>query len=419
MRKLLFRKIISWVAMLFIAAHLSGCSMMNDNTSQKQTPLWIAIIIGNHANSQQLNLNSTTVTRLIGQAAGSYGSAAVIVADGQPDLRCLQTFDIPDQYKQADEIKLRSDAGNRAAAMIASIQNFRAEDPEVDVLESLWQAVRSLSSAPDGSERVICVLDTGLSTAGLLDFRNNLLNADPDEIAALLDQKQAIPDFSGITVIWQHLGDVSSPQNRLAHAQVEQLKTIWTAILEKTGAAVEFSNDVPVSSALSNDKYPAVSVVDLPGEVSLAFDPDDDMDFAEPLFIDEKQIKFIGDTADFLDSDAASAVISPVASYMKSHPDFKLLLIGTTAGDANNEFCLNLSESRALAVENLLVSLGVLQENISAIGLGNSDPWHIKDIDPGGSWIDAYAARNRKVVLLDANSPFARDMLDKARPEHG
>jgi len=49
-----------------------------------------------------------------------------------------------------------------------------------------------------------------------------------------------------------------------------------------------------------------------------------------------------------------------------------------------------------------------------ALGLGFSDPWHIPDTDSNGKRIEALASQNRKVLLMDANTPAAQALLNSS-----
>ena len=121
-------------------------------------------------------------------------------------------------------------------------------------------------------------------------------------------------------------------------------------------------------------------------------------------------MRFVGDSDAFADEDTAIEVISPVAEYMLAHPELELLLAGTTAGDGTTRYSLELSLSRATAVRQVLVRLGVEAERIRTIGLGCDDPWHLHGVGTQG----ALAAQNRKVVLLDADSQLAQQLLSQA-----
>jgi hypothetical protein len=95
---------------------------------------------------------------------------------------------------------------------------------------------------------------------------------------------------------------------------------------------------------------------------------------------------------------------------MKAHPNFSVLLVGTTAGDGDRDY-LQLSAAWAAAVRATLITLGIASDRITAKGLGFSDPWHLPDI-LNGKLIESVATRNRKVVLFDASSEEAKKIID-------
>ena len=88
------------------------------------------------------------------------------------------------------------------------------------------------------------------------------------------------------------------------------------------------------------------------------------------------------------------------------HYDVTVLLVGTTAGDTNSDYALSLSLDRANAVRNSLIDLGVDPSQIITTGLGSCDPWHVYGLGLG-----AEASVNRKVVIVDASSDIAADLL--------
>ena len=386
---------------LCIVFSLVSCSGVNETIPQ----ISVAIVIGKHTNSKNINLNNGIVSDTVRDAVYSYGLVSVICADGKPDLIISNLYDIPDQYKQASIEKLKSDAEKKALALLSSLVGVKANDLELDTLESLRLAVRSLASAPIKSRKFIVVMDTGLSTTGLLDFRNNILEADPLVIANILAEKLAIPNFSEITVRWSQLGDTAAPQQPLSPAQRKKLIDIWRAIVEKSGGKFEESDIVANPGDILSEQYPYISKVEIPAELSIAFNPQ------KVSVFNEEQVRFIGDTANYVNPQTARNVLFPVAEYMKSHPGFSGLLAGSTASSNNKSFCMQLSLARANAVRNTLISLGVSPNQITTVGLGNSDPWHIQDKSPDGTYIETFASKNRKVVLLDASSSEGQDIL--------
>jgi len=392
---------------------LSGCD--NPSEYDEQPPVAVAIVLGNHANAYGLNLSSPDLIALISEAT-SNGFVSVICCDGQPYIVSADLYQIPVQYRQADPMKLQADARQRATNILAGLTQVKAEHPELDTLAALRQAVRSFASAPEDSQKTIYVFDSGLSTSGQMDFRNNLLDADPAVIADLLIERKIIPDFTGINVKWLQLGDVAAPQKPLSYAEVQKLGAIWEAIIEKRGGSIEISNAPP--SQIMNDpsQYPPVSIVDLPLETPIIFEQVESTEIVETFdptknsIFSGQQIHFVKDSAEYLDQKKAATILRPVADYMIQNPEFKGLLVGTTA-TGNLDFCLRLSKDRVKAVRDTLVLMGVESEQLQLCGLGFNNPWHISDTDPDGGLIEELAFKNRKVILLPTDSPEALTII--------
>jgi len=401
MKNFNFQTPIYLIVLIALVLTLSGCDDTDPYT--EQTPVAVAIVLENHANAYAPNLSNPDLASDVARATMN-GFVSVICCDGRPYVVSADRYEIPEQYRQADPKKLESDAQSKANKLLSNLTQVKAQSPEVDTLESLWQAVSSFSMAPVNSEKVIHILDTGFSTVGALNFHNNLLTAEPDIIADELFKRGAIPDFSGITVKWVQMGDVAPPQPPLSYAQNRKLRAIWTAIIEKNGGTLEISGAPPSREINDSSEYPEISVVDLPPETALAFDPDEIMVF------DEQRVQFIGDSARYVDPEAAVAALQPVAEYMIAHPEFRGLLVGTTA-TGRKDFCRKLSESRAEAVRDTLVFMGVPDGQLITRGLGFDDPWHVADHDAKGKQIERLASQNRKVVLLSADSEEAKKII--------
>ena len=395
---------------------LTGCGSV-EKTPANKVPQALSIVIGARANNMGINLNNIVVQDTVSNAVKSNGYISVVCVDGEPDLIAANLYEIPDMYKNANTTKLEADALMKANNLLVELASIKANDPESDVLESLRLAVRSLADI-SGMEKTILVMDSGLSTTGVMDFNRNLILADPGDLADTLYQKAAIPNFEGVTVIWLQMGDVAAPQEELTSAQRESLTAIWRAIIEKTGGTVIFS-EAPANPA-GDASYPDVTPVELPNEMPISYDAavveeaaakeTESELFNEPQFLSEEQVKFIGDSDQYINEASAIEVIAPIADYMVAHPDFELLLIGTTAGDETTDYSVRLSKARADTVKSTLISLGVPEERLLTLGLGSSDPWHIYGVGTGMN--DPMAASNRKVVLIDANSDTAKKLLN-------
>lgn len=393
---------------LWSVTTLTACSKQSP-----QQPVSVAIIVGSHANSRQLNFSNEIVVNAVKQAIASYGLVSVICADGNPDLISSNLYDIPDAYKQASAQKLQNDATKKASELLSSLTTVMADDEEVDLLESLRLAVRSLSVAPSGSQKRIEVIDAGISTTGLLNFNDVDIAAEPEKIAQYFADLQAIPNFDGIIVSWHQLGDTADPQEKLSPEQRNRLVSVWQSIVEKTGGTFEPSSIVANPGDFNADEMPFVSAIEF-AKITTPVLPKADVtpQIIEPVIFTEEQVHFVGDKAVYVNDAEAEAAIKPTAEFMLAHPDFTALLIGTTAGNTSSDYTYKLSHDRADKVKETLMKLGVPEERILTIGLASSDPWHIPDTDNNGKLNESNAMQNRKVVLLDATSEMAQKILN-------
>ena len=138
--------------------------------------------------------------------------------------------------------------------------------------------------------------------------------------------------------------------------------------------------------------------------------------FETPFELTETQVMFVINEATFINETAAKTALKPVADVILAHPDHPILLAGTTATDGTQESCVELSNKRADAVKNLLISaFGVPESQIQTIGLGyEADPFvRGKDRDANGQFVETEGAKNRRVVVLDIDDPIAKELLGK------
>ena len=343
----------------------------------------------------------------------NYGYVSVVVVDGESEMVAADSYDIDAQYKKASKDKLKTDARAKATNLITYMEGQVANDAQVDYLEGLRMAVRSLSSLEGYDSKTIVVIGTGLSTQGTLNFQNNLLSVEPEAVLDQLEEKDEIPDFTGITVVWQQMGDVALPQQDLSQTQRKHLQEIWGGIVERGGGTFVY-NDIMANPVDTEATYPAVDTVELPAETPVdfdaaMFDTGDESFLEEPVMLTEEQVSFVPDKATYLDEDEAVATIQPIADYLLEHEQITVLLAGTTAGDEDSDYTMTLSQKRADAVRSTLVQLGVDESRIVTMGLGSSDPWHVY----GAGYEGSIASGNRKVVLLDASSDTAKEILSE------
>lgn len=136
--------------------------------------------------------------------------------------------------------------------------------------------------------------------------------------------------------------------------------------------------------------------------------------FETPFELNSTQVMFKAESDAFLDEAAAKEALKPVAEVILAHPDHPILLAGTTATDGDQQARVDLSNRRAVAVKNLLVSaFGIPEDQLTTIGLGfEADPFvRGQDRDANGKFVESEGAKNRRVIVMDANDPIAQELL--------
>lgn len=138
--------------------------------------------------------------------------------------------------------------------------------------------------------------------------------------------------------------------------------------------------------------------------------------FKKPFSLDETQVRFVINEATFADPNAAKDALKPVADTILKYPDHKILIAGTTATWGSQSYVQDLSNRRAEAVKKALVDdFKVPASQLVTKGLGyKDDPFErAADRDASGNFIESEAKKNRRVVIFDADSDIAKNILAK------
>jgi len=136
--------------------------------------------------------------------------------------------------------------------------------------------------------------------------------------------------------------------------------------------------------------------------------------FEVPFELNETQVRFKAESDAFIDPVAVEEALAPVAEIILQFPEHPILLAGTTATDGEQAARVELSERRAAAVKKVLVEkFAVPEEQLLTIGLGfEADPFERgRDRDSNGRFIETEGAKNRRVIVMDAESPVAKEIL--------
>lgn len=386
-------------------------TMTSCNAGVTAAPRSISLVLGAHKYFPAITLSSQNIYKLINQAAYSYGDCSVIIVDGDPYMNADYHFEKPE--KSIDDAKRKQIAKQNTEQIIVESQQAFARTEEIDTLAAITKSAACLRSA-DNEEKTMLVYDSGFSTKGLLNFaESNLINANVEKLADRLNELHAIPDLNGIHVIWAGMGEVCGEQNRLTENYKHKLQNIWSAVIEAGGGEITLdesgiSSEEVITSLPDCSTIPVIiDNIDVNTITDLEKSAENKV-FENPIKLDNDTVKFVGDSNEFIDPDAAQKELKPIADYLSVHTGTSIVIAGTTASAGDEEDCINLSKERADACKNLLIEFGVNENRILCIGLGKSDNcFHVDDLDEHGNLIEPYASQNRAVYIFDAASRTA------------
>jgi hypothetical protein len=367
-----------------IAGGLAVGAVVNAGSSAAAAPSGaLAVVVGAHGNMPRPTLEgAAAAARDVAVAQQSYLS--VVVADGAPYTLGRPGPLTADAADESDRGEQRAANRRRVDDAVAAA---RARTPETDLLAALTVAGNSI--ADRSGLRTLVVVDSGLSTAGAIDFgRPGMLDADPREVADTLADFGQLPSLDGVSVVFQGLGDTAAPQQPLDAARRTQLVELWTAVVERAGADVV---DVEVSPLEGTPE------AGLPAVRSVAVDPG----FAcapTRLTLSGGALGFRPGEAVLLDPSRVAEVLRPYAEQMI---DGAVIgeVFGRYADVGDPEARRALSELRAQQVANVFIALGVPVDQLRVKGWGSDFPEYVPDRDSTGHLDPAAAALNRTVIV--------------------
>lgn len=418
------KKIMSMVLALgVIACMCTGCGNGEEPVELNQ-PYNVSFVTAIANNNPVLDTGIKELAQLSEVAGSTY---SCILADATPNVICEGT--VPDFGNRGFSKDMISRAqASVAADIIGQLEAAAPDSDEVDIAAATSIAVRKLRSKQlEGRNNILVYYGSGVSTSGLIDMRTvPLCDLDIDTSAKELAEVMDL-DLSGIKVIWYCCGDVAgNDQLPLSDNEKRIDKEFYRAWLTNMGAdEVIFMDDVPLDGCYSFDHQ--VSVMETEGTqfgLSAKVVPMEEVEKSEKeevieevfadgdiLTFDEKSIAFLPDSTELAAPDDAMEALGYVISYMEDHPDFTLMVCGTTTSAGEPVSCIAFSEKRAQAIRSLLVEkAGIDEERIVTLGCGWSSCLYIDDRDAAGN-LNEKAPLNRSVKLMDYNSAIAADII--------
>lgn len=392
------------MVIFFVLTMAAGCSFGNEKNNG---PVHLAVIIGAHANAPRVN-TSVMYDAVLEACSQSGSTVSLIVNDGAPYASVVT---IPETKSGLSSEKYRTIAEERADQILSIADQMYAKTAESDLLSAITLAGRQLN-AEEGGRKELIIIDSGLTTAEPLDFSESLLESiTAEQVVSLLETQRALPDLQEIdSVRFFNIGDVAEPQARITEANRETLIEVWDGILKQAGAKeIEFKTDLPLSTFYAEGEVPEVSTVTVLERASALVLTEMNLSEMDAVSFDEETIAFLADTDELVDREAAKTALEGAAAYMAAHPEFRAMLVGTTAKFGDLENCISLSEKRAEVVKELLVENGIEEDRLETAGMGYDNPFYKNDQKNGGL-DEAAAAQNRAVILIDASDSVAKQI---------
>lgn len=401
----------------------------NSEEDNKKTNL--VILAGTHSNSEIMDMYPK---EKIEEVYSSFGKIRTIVVDGNPEVAvgkdgiCIGEFD--EQFlKKSREIKENNEdiwerdfLSNQMKHFEEEFKKIEPDDSEVDTLEAIFKAVGALESiSQDRYNKEIVIYDTGLCTYGEFSFLDNEWNdmlfydkeLDDDKIKTMvekLNQKDLIPDLSGIKVTWYGIGSTAGQQGKLTEHQKKNLKRMWCGIL-KAAKAISPSEKGEYDYFFSGNSHDETNYSQSVQVVSDKKKGSEDK--IQPTSIPAEKLGFKRESSEFISEKEAMDVLKPYAEKIRGYSVTSILLVGTTADPKRQGGSVSLSEERAKKVRECLVKLGVSGVQMKIIGWGANPPLYNPDEWRGNSFNEDIAKENRAVYLLPEKSKKAQEILKR------
>lgn len=399
------KKIISVVLVLTLSLTLCGAlSACTTTTNSVNESLALSFVLGVRRNFPRISSNAQSIYDSVLEVCANYGEVSYAVVEGTPEQ--TKTITLEKSDKNLSDAKIKEIAKRNASDIVNGFASLKAETPEVDTLQTIRLSANALKASTIDNKKLV-VYDNGLCTTGLLSqLKYNVLATDPDIVVDKLEQLHSLPDLEGVEVLWIGLGCVSGEQQVIPDSYRFNLETLWRTIIERSGGNITFDS-TPVTGEES-EGLPHVSVVEFPSD-DLGLNTVSVTD-TSVYKLDEGTCKFIGDKAELVDVEAARKAVEPFVEHLKSNPDEKILIAGTTAKVGNGDG-VELSYQRTQTVKKMLIDSGVKEEQIECIGLGCTDNClRVEDHNADGTLNEAMAAQNRAIYIIFADSSTARSL---------
>jgi len=422
--------------MLSYSFLLASCSASGD-VRENDNSTAMVVILGKHANAMEIPEDAYDHIENMLDNVVYGGYICAIISDSNPTkIELVEDKDFFIEDARNSTI-LEKRIKSRKAEIIKALKELTAvaDSEEVDLLAAIREAENALSSnwGADVKNKVIVIVDTGISTTGDLNFCElDFLYNKPDvsEIVQQLKDYEGIgvlPDLTGVDIIFigtaDGLAEVAVPQEATT-TDKKFIKDLWENVVTACSAkSVSFESaagwNVPnkyTEDSVSKFKYVSVvpfyhkkviDILEIP-----SYDPntpDQQPILPKPpkveIKLESQTVGFMPDKAVYINEQNAKSTLRPYADeleeFFKYFPEEKIWIVGTSAAVVKNDRSgYDLSLQRAEAVKSTLVSeFGIPADKLLTIGVGCVFPWRVDEF-PNGNFDTTVAQANRAVFLL-------------------
>ena len=222
----------------------------------------------------------------------------------------------------------------------------------------------------------------------------------PDGAVTVRCELEALPQLGN--VVGSVVDATSAQAIGGAHVKIRDQRSRELELSADASGAFRFQNVPPGRVTISVDapgylpvteEFTIKALEDIPARMQLNKRPDQPNVIVTGRELKlKKQVHFTNNSADITPD--SSAILEEIADTLKTHPDIKSVEIqGHTDNQGEPAYNLKLSESRAQAVVDTLVRLGVDPLRLQAKGYGDTKP-----LMPNNT--EANKAKNRRVQLM-------------------
>lgn len=381
----------SRIAMLLcvVLAGLGGLTGCQSGSAAAAEPVCLGFVVGARANSAPVA--GAMISDVLPERPAVGSVIAVTGVSGSANGDALYSGTVPkadNSYDQGDaQINVRNGA-------VQAVTRAAASSPQADLLGAIEGTAAVLR--PSGRACTLHVYDSGLQTAGLIEFQQGLLDASVKDVLKRIPRTSTLADMM---VVFHTLGATVAPQAAPDSTSLANLTAIWAGVVERRGGTV-----APPGATGSTGSTPDARRADLP-TVDVVTMPKHAVDFGDitracnggsTTWTIPSDLLF-GQGESTLSSTARRALAKPV-EILVAHPAARVTVIGYTSSEGSTATNQELSERRAAAVTSYLQESVGGRARIHAVGKGESDPI-VDESGKSGASLDAARRANRRVTL--------------------